>query len=147
MEAKVDIQKLQILCDRISQTADALAQVRMSVGGLSHSPQLPSYGYTPNPLYGYTTPWQGFQPVFPLPTQSITPPIASLGLQHTVDPRVAPVYGGYGAGLPFGYGEPFGIRHSSVPEVEKKVLEVQARDPYRLGQTFPFAFYSRPFGL
>src|SRR5215470_15480187 len=35
--AKVDIQKLQLLNDRISQCFDALNQVRLSVHGLSHT--------------------------------------------------------------------------------------------------------------
>jgi hypothetical protein len=45
--AKVDIQKLQMLNDRINQCIDALSQVRMSVHGLSHSP-----GITPNTATG-----------------------------------------------------------------------------------------------
>ncbi|HKC23545.1 MAG TPA: hypothetical protein VKF32_02330, partial [Thermoanaerobaculia bacterium] len=35
--AKVDIQKLQLLNDRIAQCFDALNQVRLSVHGLSHT--------------------------------------------------------------------------------------------------------------
>jgi len=45
--AKVDIQKLQMLNDRINQALDALSQVRMSVHGLAHSS-----ASTPNPLTG-----------------------------------------------------------------------------------------------
>jgi hypothetical protein len=145
VEAKVDIQKLQILCDRINQTADALNQVRMTVSGLSHSSQLPNYGFATQPLYGYAAPMQGLQPmVYPWQAQQLTPPVTNLGLQHAVDPRVASIYGTYGSGMTAGYGTPFGISHSSAPEIERRLLEAQARDPYRLGQTFPFAFYGRP---
>ncbi len=42
--AKVDIRKLQLLNDRISQTIDALNQVRMSVHGLSHASPLGQLG-------------------------------------------------------------------------------------------------------
>ncbi len=42
--AKVDIRKLQLLNDRISQTIDALNQVRMSVHGLSHANPLGQLG-------------------------------------------------------------------------------------------------------
>ena len=35
---KVDVQKLQLLNDRIAQTIEALNQVRMSVHGIQHSP-------------------------------------------------------------------------------------------------------------
>lgn len=42
--ARIDIRKLQLLNDRISQTIDALNQVRLSVHGLSHS------AATTNPL-------------------------------------------------------------------------------------------------
>jgi len=42
--AKVDIQKLQLLNDRIAQAFDALNQVRFSVHGLSHSSQIPGFG-------------------------------------------------------------------------------------------------------
>jgi hypothetical protein len=37
MEAKVDVRKLQLLNDRITQVMDALNQVRFSVHGLAHS--------------------------------------------------------------------------------------------------------------
>jgi len=40
---KVDVQKLQLLNDRIAQTIEALNQVRMSVHGIQHS----QYGQTP----------------------------------------------------------------------------------------------------
>ena len=81
MEAKVDIEKLQVLNDRIAQTIDALNQVRLSVhgaqqslgaqqalggpaaagaaqvwpGGISHSPytQIPTAGVSPF----VQTPW------------------------------------------------------------------------------------------
>ncbi len=49
--AKVDIQKLQLLNDRISQTIDALNQVRQSVHGLQGSVSQPVAGI-PQASYG-----------------------------------------------------------------------------------------------
>lgn len=99
MEAKVDIEKLQILNDRIAQTIEALNQVRLSVhavqtgiggqvgqgmwGGISHTP------FTFGQPYGQTVPWMG-QPM-------------SGGLGHTpygytqqwgrpVDPRIGQTF-------------------------------------------------------
>jgi hypothetical protein len=56
---KVDIQKLQLLNDRIAQTIEALNQVRMSVHGIQHTQQVPPWGYNP-----YATPSFGFTPGF-----------------------------------------------------------------------------------
>ncbi|MCB0366259.1 MAG: hypothetical protein H6624_05275 [Bdellovibrionaceae bacterium] len=64
--AKIDLQKLQLLNDRICQTIDALNQVRMSMHGISYGmghnvpaiyPQTSIYGS--QPFYG--------QPVFTTP--------------------------------------------------------------------------------
>lgn len=137
MEAKVDIQKLQVLCDRINQAAEALTQVRLSVSGLAHTGAMPSYGFGLNPMFGQSLPYQGFQPVVPWQTQSVPTPVSGLGLQHSVDPRLTPFYG---TNLPIGYGTPIGIRHTGVEDVERQILEARASDPYRLGQTFPFVF-------
>lgn len=51
MEVKVDIQKLQLLNDRIAQTIDALNQVRMSVYGITSQPMLP-FGMTGSSGFG-----------------------------------------------------------------------------------------------
>lgn len=149
MEAKVNIEKLQLLCDRISQAADALAQVRMSVSGLAHTAAVPSYGFGFAPLYGTPWPLQGVQPLLPWQSQPLTAPMSSLGsmggnmgLHHSFDPRLQPVY--YGTQVPVGYGSPMGMRHTGEQEVAKQAFEAQARDPYRLGRTFPFVFLGRP---
>jgi hypothetical protein len=65
MEAKVDVRKLQLLSDRISQTIDALTQVRYSVHGIGHSnaflPHLaPFYGVHGAGVLGHTNPHFGF---------------------------------------------------------------------------------------
>jgi len=76
---KVDIQKLQLLNDRIAQTIDALNQVRMSVHGIQHtqwspfaqtSPfaQVSPYGFPQNPFVGYPQPFGSFSPT-PYTTQ------------------------------------------------------------------------------
>ena len=110
MEAKIDIRKLQLLNDRISQTLDALNQVRLSVhslqplglqgvaqpfgvqpgiGGLGHSSwgQAPSFypqhAFAQAPVWGQQTPFAPqaqFVPQAPFMTPFV-------GLNHsTVDP-------------------------------------------------------------
>lgn len=83
---KVDIQKLQLLNDRIAQTIDALNQVRMSVHGIQHSgpqwspfQQVPQYGFQ-NPFLGYPQPFGSFSPSV-YPTQFGSP--FTSGLSHT----------------------------------------------------------------
>lgn len=69
--ARVDIERLQILNDRLCQTLDALNQVRLSAHNVSYSPMaqpfysqpihgqlnqmVPAFGgYSPNTAWGYT---------------------------------------------------------------------------------------------
>ena len=70
---KVDIQKLQLLNDRIAQMIDALNQVRMSAHGIQHTPQ--TYGAVPfGGGYGaYPTPQPGFVQQFNPYTSPYTP--------------------------------------------------------------------------
>jgi hypothetical protein len=94
MEAKVDIRKLQILNDRVSQMIEALNQVRLSVYGLSHTgvnpmfPSLgtPSYGLQPLGVPPYGIPYgvqpYGLQP-FGIPPLGVGLPFGITGLQHT----------------------------------------------------------------
>jgi hypothetical protein len=91
---KVDVQKLQLLNDRIAQTIDALNQVRLSVHGIQHSSQQqtpwttnpyniysqfpygvqpPSYGSPFTPSFGQLSPFAQFTPFTPY----------GAGLQHT----------------------------------------------------------------
>jgi hypothetical protein len=127
MEAKVDVRKLQLLNDRITQVMDALNQVRFSVYGLSHTgapigqpglhqlgqfgiPQPPQLGFQQQPPYGGGQPFGqlGMQPQLGYQQQ---PPYGAwqpFGLQQ-------PMMGGvgglqhtpYGPSIPFGYA-PFG---------------------------------------
>lgn len=137
MEARVDIQKLQMLCDRINQAAEALDQVRMSVSGLSHTGQAPFYGFAQSPVYGQPLQYQALQPVIPWQQQALPPLYSGVGLQHSVDPRLNPIYA---ANMPVGYGLPAGIQHTGAEDVERRILEARANDPYRIGITFPFVF-------
>lgn len=158
MEARVDIRKLQLLNDRITQTIDALNQVRWSVHGLQHATGgVPSQGaYGPNPMqqtlpfgnqsvYGQPFaqqafgPWQQGNPFaqsfaqqgFGISPLAQTNPYAQaamngIGIQHsTATPFGLPVMG-YGAAMPL--------------EIEQRVLEARAQDPYLLSRTFPQAF-------
>jgi hypothetical protein len=131
MEAKVDMRRLQLLNDRISQVMDALNQVRFSVHGLQHS--MPTTPFTPwaQQAYGLgltgignignigLQQGLGFTPGINVPYQQgwVNPLI---GLSHSpfeaIDPTAAYRFGGI---------ERFGI------------------DPYtnaRVAQTFPFAY-------
>jgi hypothetical protein len=146
MEAKVDVRKLQLLNDRITQTIEALNQVRLSVHGLGHTP--PAMPFTPSPIpfpaYGFGMtpsfpPFPGVTPSFP-PFPGVVPP--AFGLQHTPFVPFTP----YTPFTPFnlpnipGFVPPFlgGLSHTSPELIEQKLLEIRAADPYRMIQTFPF---------
>src|SRR5258705_9072841 len=94
---KVDIQKLQLLNDRIAQMIDALNQVRMSAHGIQHSgAALSPWGYgTGYSAYG-TQPY-GVVPQFP--------PYASPFVGTAYDPRFG--------GSPFTGTPQFGIQHAT----------------------------------
>ena len=91
---KVDIQKLQLLNDRIAQTIEALNQVRQSVHGIQHasSPVSP-YGQQPwgQQPWGQQPwgqqPW-GFSPyaTMPFAPQYAQPFAPWQGLSHTTAP-------------------------------------------------------------
>jgi hypothetical protein len=162
--AKVDIRKLQLLNDRISQTIDALNQVRLSVHGLSHST-------AGNPT-GLGQPQAGFAPGFapggfaqPFVPQPFVP-----GLSHTSMP-----YGGAPIGVnPFAIGQPqqgfaqpfmqglgYGVPQAGWnPQIQGfgglSHSGAEAFDPYgrptwsdpllavKLAQTFPYAQLAVP---
>jgi hypothetical protein len=105
MEAKVDVRKLQLLNDRITQVMDALNQVRFSVHGLTHTgapigqpvpgyqfgiPQLPQFGFQQQTPYGIGQPW-GQLGIPQQPQLGFQPP--QLGFQQQV---------------PYGMGQPYG---------------------------------------
>lgn len=150
MEARVDIRKLQLLNDRITQTIDALNQVRWSVHGLQHAtggvPTQGVYGPMQQTLpFGnqsvYAQPFtqQAFSPFTPFaqpigisPMAQVNPyaqgAMSGIGIQHTTaTPFGIPVMGmGMGAPMPL--------------DIEQRVLEARAQDPYLLSRTFPQAF-------
>ena len=69
---KVDIQKLQLLNDRITQTIEALNQLRMSVHGIGIQHTSSPFGYG---VYG--SPYQTFNPSFA--SQSFGPSFSPYG--------------------------------------------------------------------
>lgn len=145
---KVDIQKLQLLNDRIAQTIEALNQVRMSVHGIQHTHATPSpwgygaaYGLTP-PL-GCAVPFVSPFAATPYPaTPYATSPFTATpypatpygasplgGIQHTSASMVSPTVGGWT--MPYG--------GNGVSQV--------AWDPgwhARAAQTFPLVQYPYP---
>jgi hypothetical protein len=123
--AKVDIRKLQLLCDRINQTIEALNQVRLSVHGLTHSNVNPLVGAIPGagvPSFGF-----GVPPTFGL--GSIGASVSPFGLGQTASPWMP------------GFGVPTGIGHTS--DVTDLTALGRGIDPLftaRLAQTFPYCF-------
>lgn len=137
METKVDIQKLQLLNERLAQTIDALNQVRMLAHGIQHTAASP-WGYS-----AYGTPfgvspqyWQ-YGSQFGVSPYSVSPwqmPFASpfSGIQHTTSPW-SPYVGGYQT-TPFAQSPYFtGIQHTTP---------TFSQSPYvsAFQQTSPFAF-------
>jgi hypothetical protein len=124
MEAKVDVRKLQLLNDRITQVMDALNQVRFSVHGLTHTgapigqpvpgfqlgqfgiPQQPQFGFQQQTPYGMGQPWG----------QLGIPQQPQLGFQQQT---------------PYGMGQPWGQLGFQQPQ-----LGFQQQVPYGLGQPF-----------
>jgi hypothetical protein len=109
---KIDIQKLQLLNDRIAQTIDALNQVRLSAHGIQHAPfgaWPQQFGQYPqqtqvSPFAQYGSPYQGspFMPQFGTPQfvgqQQFPVPFGG-GFQHT-SPTFGPT-------IPTTYPNPF----------------------------------------
>jgi hypothetical protein len=138
--AKVDIRRLQLLCDRINQTIEALNQVRMSVHGLTHSnvnPNVVGLGGIPSGVSGFPIGVNTFGVGATNPFASIGSPVAPFGL------------GAFPQGVPSPWGlsslSPVGINHSAAELSDPSLL---ARiDPFlsaRLVQTFPFCFSAVP---
>jgi hypothetical protein len=135
---KVDIEKLQMLNDRINQTIDALNQLRRSVHnyqsefGLQHTAALPQQQVMGIPGYNVQAPFYG----------------QNIGLQHTAAPwqqvqQQVPV--GFNVqGMrdvqqtnPVWAGIPVGLSHTA---------QQRPVDPYelRIAQLFPYAFSRAP---
>ena len=145
---KIDIQKLQLLNDRISQTIDALNQVRISTHGLQHSS-----GPIGTPRWGQQQPGLGMPLMGAFPQQPMaanpfygqmqTLPMQAMGtgLEHTT-PNFNPAAGvvGYSPPMtqgPLGYA-PLGLGISHTAPVV---------DPYgqmRPQVAFPYAQYAFP---
>jgi hypothetical protein len=117
---KLDIQKLQLLNDRIAQTLEALNQVRLSVHGLQHTSGQVPYGvmgqgiqhtsaFGPQPFASPFT-----QPFASPYAQPFATPFAS---PFTSSPFVTPFIGG-------------GIAHTTA--------SIDPMYQVRMAQTFPF---------
>ncbi len=142
--AKVDIRKLQLLCDRITQTIEALNQVRLSVHGLTHSnvdPRLvggiPAAGVgvgvgVPGLGFGIPSSASGFS--------GLSAQVAPYGLGGFPQASLAGTPWGAFGGIPGA-----GISHSTSDVSE--LLMARAADPFlsvRVAQTFPYVFSVLP---
>jgi len=128
---KVDIQKLQMLNDRINQTIDALSQLRQSVHayqptvGLQHSNQ----NFLPQQQVGF-----GYNVAPQYPQQ--------IGLQHTpfIVPQQQAAMGYNVQNWPYAQmgwvGPVGGLSHTGVAAIDPSLR--------RLTQMFPFAFSPVP---
>lgn len=163
MEARVDIRKLQLLNDRITQTIDALNQVRWSVHGLQHTgggqQNQGGYGATQQTLpfqtqspYGQVA--YGQQQPFGIPQQGFNPwqqqsqPFAqqAFGQQQPLSssqiPYAQSVVGSMG--MQHSTATPYGIPAVGFGfqqlDVDQRLMEARANDPYQLARTFPQVF-------
>lgn len=129
--AKVDIRKLQILNDRISQCIEALNQVRLSVHGLSHTaPGIPFLQASVNPLAQSPAVGVGYPAYVP-------------GFSHTtgiMGTSPATFLPGLVPGL-----SPFlGLSHASPEEAFTRPAWADPLLAVRIAQTFPYAQYPVP---
>lgn len=150
---KVDIQKLQLLNDRIAQTIEALNQVRLSVHGIQHTQQVPPWGYNP-----YATPSFGFSPGYSGMPQYGTPygmplhPFSPFGggvggpggISHSVSPFQTGMTAWTGV-APFQTVSPFqtGISHTTWDPSLQTTWQSTPWQP-RMAQTVPFVQYLQP---
>lgn len=135
MEANVDVQKLQILNDRITQALEALDQVRLSVHGISHTPALDPW--TTQQMQARTA-YAGAVP-YSLPFGSVQSQVPAI--QHSIPtPTFFPTFGTVPTQVMGPLWQQPGLLHAN-PEFIQQQRMVEARygtDPVRLSQTFPF---------
>lgn len=121
--ARVDIQRLQILNDRLCQTLDALNQVRMSAHNISYSPYAQGPGQWStvagfNTLGGYNTHlpfFGGYSYGIPQTVAPFSHGINSWGMGMTpaVRPSYGPAFNG-GFGMTEGFHSPL-FAHAAQP--------------------------------
>jgi hypothetical protein len=98
---KVDIQKLQLLNDRIAQTIDALNQLRLSVHGIHHTPAgYPTYGQSQMTPFVQSSPFGGAVPFTQGQPFGQSSPYAQYGAQFS--PFANP-YTAYSQPYPVGF--------------------------------------------
>jgi hypothetical protein len=137
METKVDIQKLQLLNDRLTQTIDALNQVRMLAHGIQHTAASP-WGYSAfGAPFGVAPQYWPYAQQFGVSPYSVSPwqvPFASPfvgGIQHTSSPwGTSPYLGGYQT-TPFAQSPYFtGIQHTSPFSQSPYISAFQQTSPF-----------------
>ena len=164
--AKVDIQKLQLLNDRIAQCFDALNQVRLSVHGLSHTTAQAGIGqgfgqqaFGPQGFQQGFGAQQGFNPYQQNPylTQGIgqNPFVQGIGQQNS--PWANPLglaHSTYGTPSPYAQGMPYSqipTPYSQVPQMPFGTVGAQpgigAQSPFGAGPIGVNPFVNPYLGL
>ena len=147
---KVDIQKLQLLNDRIAQTIDALNQVRMSAHGIHHTPALSPWAVNPYTTYGtspfvqgsYPTPYSQFTPYSVPFAPTPYPTTLGAGIQHSSAQYVPYTVPFVPTQLATGM-QPttasYPQQQLSVPWANNGISHTSAWDPtFRTAQTYPW---------
>jgi hypothetical protein len=154
--AKVDLRKLQLLNDRITQVIDALNQVRFSVHGLQHTAgnfigqipmttpwasQTPWGAQMTNPFNTWGLSHTGFSPIPGISPMSTIPGISPWGISPQI-PFVNTVGGLNHSDLtdPFSaqrIGQELAARYGQVVPMASTFPYAQA---VQYAQTFPYAY-------
>lgn len=149
---KVDIQKLQLLNDRINQTIDALNQLRQTVhaytppvAGLQHSMGTqfaPQFGQGYGLGYGVASPV--FSPVGLQHTMAQLGTTPGFGFGYNIAGQGYPIAQSFVPSAPLGWWNPMGgLSHTGyVPRFETSRLDPNTA--MWIAQQFPYAFSATP---
>lgn len=146
---KVDIQKLQLLNDRINQTIEALSQLRQTVHaytppvGLQHSVANVPFAQGFGLGYGVNAPTM-FSPVGLQHTVAPFATAQNFPLGYNIAPQGYPIAQSFMPTAPLGWWNPMGgLSHTSyVPRFEAARLDPNMA--MWIAQQFPYAFSATP---
>ncbi|MGE0868427.1 MAG: hypothetical protein AB7P03_07695 [Kofleriaceae bacterium] len=131
---KIDVQKLQLLNERIAQTIDALNQVRMSMHGVQHSLPINQVGAGYSGYAPYGVSGAGWLPGMS-PYQA--PGINTYGVTPMVSPFTSQLAGPFGSPLAAPFVAPFLTQLASSPFAAQ--LSSQFLSPFASQHGSPFS--------